>query len=1119
MESFVSRHLTKLCTAWCLIHTAVFAQSPWRSSLYPTNWQPPASTVSFASDKLIQDFSYAGYRRGEAFIPTISGPIFNVTDYGAVPNGNNDNTVEIQNAINAAASAGGGVVWLPAGVYRISPQGSNSHCLRISTNDIVLRGAGTSQTFLLNTSKTMNGRSVIQVSPASSPGTGTARAITSNLLGPTRRIPVENASSFSPGNMVQIRWEFTSDWVAENNQQTWWGTAQPADATYLREVTATNSTAGWIEVDVPTRYWIKTRDNPTVRTISGLLRNVAIESLSIGNVQITETGWGEEDYTDSTKAAYDAHASWLIRMQNTRDSWISGVNSYQVSTNTSTCHLLSNGILLSSCTRITVRDCEMRRPQYGGGGGNGYMYRLQSSNDCLVRDCIADFSRHGFVISHAGTSGNVFHKCEDRNTARATGSSSSGYTTDGSGSDNHQHFSHSNLWDQCHAHNSFYTAHHRITYGGTPSHGLTSAHAVYWNTTGSGTRFASSGGPIVRSEQLEYGYIIGTRATDTNDAYFTSNPTGGNTSPADHREGVNNTGHLLQPQSLFLDQVSRRLRPVITFAANGGSATTPASVQLTFGDPYGTLPGTTRSGFLFVGWFTASSGGTQVTATTTITNSANHTLHAQWNAIPTVNAGPNQSLALNQLVLWSPLSTTTAGWYDAADATTITATNNAVSLWRDKSGNQNHAAQSTSSQRPTTGSQNIGGLNAIAFNPTNNQFLSAPHSASLHLDATGGANLFAVFRTSGFINRGSGLNSIVSKGELLSAGAAYGIRINTNHQLPFKASADLLSTPPDTLIAQNLIYSGTRDDASKTALTFINGSQRSIATQTTITSNNTTALILGGETNTARCADVSLGEFLIVPGSLAAPQRQKFEGCLAHKWSLSTNLAADHRYRTSPPLMPAATIALNGAANDPDQPLLTVGWSLVSGPAAVSFGNAATSTTSATFARPGTYVLRLTASDGVSTRTDDLTVTVGGFQSSNPFVFWALEPASSFLIDYNRDSIADGLAWLLGAETPTANATTLLPLPSRENDRLTMTFRYRSASARGIYSLRLQHSSTLAADSWTNVTIPDVSSTVDGVDFTITPLPGGGIHQIKATIPPGSSGKVFLRLATTMPSP
>jgi hypothetical protein len=204
----------------------------------------------------------------------------------------------------------------------------------------------------------------------------------------------------------------------------------------------------------------------------------------------------------------------------------------------------------------------MRRPQYGGGGGNGYMYRLQNSNECLLKQCVADFSRHGFVISHAGTSGNVFHQCEDRETARATGSSSAGYTTSGSGSDNHMHFSHSNLWDQCHAHNSFYTAHHRLALGSTPSHGVTSAHAVYWNTSGSGTRYDDSSSPIVRSEQLNYGYIIGTKAT-SGTAYFASNPTGGSTSPADHIEGACSrvaVENRLSPVGLAAS-VARRERP------------------------------------------------------------------------------------------------------------------------------------------------------------------------------------------------------------------------------------------------------------------------------------------------------------------------------------------------------------------------------------------------------------------------------------------------------------------------------------------------------------------------------------------------------------------------------
>ncbi len=153
-------------------------------------------------------------------------------------------------------------------------------------------------------------------------------------------------------------------------------------------------------------------------------------------------------------------------------------------------------------------------------------------------------------FSYAGTSGNVFLLCEDRETARATGSSGS-CTTSGSGSDNHMHFSHSNLWDRCHAYNSFWTAHHRTTSGTVP-HGLTSAHAVYWNTTGSGTRYTD----IVRSGQGRYGYVIGTSGSRSG----ATNPTTGNTAPADHLEGIG-LGATLEPASLYLDQLSRRTVP------------------------------------------------------------------------------------------------------------------------------------------------------------------------------------------------------------------------------------------------------------------------------------------------------------------------------------------------------------------------------------------------------------------------------------------------------------------------------------------------------------------------------------------------------------------------------
>jgi hypothetical protein len=117
------------------------AQTEWRSTLYPETWTPP-EIARFESDRLIQDFSYAGYGRGERDIPTVRGPVFDVTSHGADPTGAADSTVAIQNAIDAAVAAGGGVVFLPAGTFRVSPQGGNAYALRLAAGSVVFRGAG-----------------------------------------------------------------------------------------------------------------------------------------------------------------------------------------------------------------------------------------------------------------------------------------------------------------------------------------------------------------------------------------------------------------------------------------------------------------------------------------------------------------------------------------------------------------------------------------------------------------------------------------------------------------------------------------------------------------------------------------------------------------------------------------------------------------------------------------------------------------------------------------------------------------------------------------------------------------------------------------------------------------
>lgn len=69
----------------------------------------------------------------------------------------------------------------------------------------------------------------------------------------------------------------------------------------------------------------------------------------------------------------------------------------------------------------------------------------------------------------------------------------------------------------------------------------------------------------------------------------------------------------------------------VTFNANGGSCST-ANKTVTYDSTYGTLPTPTRTGYTFVGWFTATTGGTQITTSTKVSTASNHTLYARWQA-------------------------------------------------------------------------------------------------------------------------------------------------------------------------------------------------------------------------------------------------------------------------------------------------------------------------------------------------------------------------------------------------------------------------------------------------------------------------------------------------------
>jgi hypothetical protein len=562
----------------------------WRASLYPSTWTPPTG-VNYYTGSFIQDFSYAGYHYGVDQIPNITANVINVTQapYNADKTGNADATNAIQQAINKAGNDGGGVVFLPAGTYKISPK-SNNYCLLINKSNVVLRGNGKDQTFLYNSETNMRDKVVISVEGSGSswkakPSATSIANISNDLMGPTKTIPVDKPQLFNVGDLVVVKCDVTDAWNAEHKTPEW-NTASYKNSLggiqFLRYVKKVNSTAKTIEIDIPTRYALKMSDNAVVyKCQSNMINEVGIEDLAIGNKEIVTSpaDWTEPNSTteldnaadkDPSKGGYKTDNCWIIDVSKIMDSWIKNVSTYRPSSNTYRTQMLSNGIRLDLCKNVTLDNCYVGYAQYGGGGGNGYGFRIQS-NDCLLKNCKSQFTRHGFVFSFMTTSGNVLHKCTDISSGKCTGNASStaGLNTGSSGSDFHMWFSPSNLIDQMDFDDSYYSIVNRKGVGN--DHSAVTAHSVIWNTTAKN----STAGYCVRSSQTKRGYVFGTSgatpgvnyklsdpANLTNGATgvgpaFRYDPDGSVTSPQDVCEGIN-SGVNLQPQSLYLDQLQKR---------------------------------------------------------------------------------------------------------------------------------------------------------------------------------------------------------------------------------------------------------------------------------------------------------------------------------------------------------------------------------------------------------------------------------------------------------------------------------------------------------------------------------------------------------------------------------
>ncbi len=511
----------------------------WRSTLYPLDWQPG---LTDAEGRSLQDFSYAGYRRGAAPLPaSVSGLSVDVTQapYNADNTGKRDATAAVQRALNDVGSQGGGLVLMPAGTYNVCPPKGEKCALRVQHSNVVLRGDGPEATRICNTATEMRGKAVILVAPGDTTGWhGDARrsagfkGLADVAVGSTA-VSAATGPELSEGDWVYLLCDMTGELAAEYGMSANWGGQQgPKGLVFLRRVVELARAEQQLVFDIPTRLPLLCRDNLRIAPAGKFLSEVGVERLSIGMRENPGKGWAAGDFRKKGTGAYRVSESQLLLLRRVVNGWVRKVCSYRPKGNTKAVHMLSCGVRLLSCRSITVAGCDIGNAQYAGGGRNGACFMIESS-DCLLAGCQAAGAGRGFRFADIQTTGNVLYKCLANTADRAVMFG--------------KQLSAANLVDSLTANRGNCVGVPAKWAGDEPS----TTESVFWNVSGR----VASGKPLVVSRQWRHGYVVGTAGSSPG---VDTNCEAAKGDPEDLKEGVGKAWTLV-PQSLYVDQRKRRL--------------------------------------------------------------------------------------------------------------------------------------------------------------------------------------------------------------------------------------------------------------------------------------------------------------------------------------------------------------------------------------------------------------------------------------------------------------------------------------------------------------------------------------------------------------------------------
>ena len=256
-------------------------------------------------------------------------------------------------------------------------------------------------------------------------------------------------------------------------------------------------------------------------------------------------------------------------------------------------------------------------------------------------------------------------------------------------------------------------------------------------------------------------------------------------------------------------------------------------------------------------------------------------------------------------------------WLDAKDESSVAHSSNAVSQWSDKSGNNKHVTQGTAASKPTFSTNGLNSMPTLSFDGTNdflNRNDANPTLGSTDLDSRTGGDTWSVFvvgqggantvhqggggRSSTFIGKGGGIGSggTFALGLLTHNGANSALStprwfVQQNGFSGSGAEANNNWTPGaiNSPVVIGAIWDGSVTTGTLNGSAFLNSGPIGTA------SNQNSELRIGAISSTY--GNCKISEVLIFDTALSTADREKIEGYLAHRWSLTSSLPVSHPFK------------------------------------------------------------------------------------------------------------------------------------------------------------------------------------------------------------------------------